>query len=483
MRSVDMIMLPMLATLLTSTAQDHRKELDKSLEKLLGRTLQSRFLQHVGLDRTMLGKDWASQPSLSEQDLSITSKFDGGNIDVVARRGNTVDLKIRKDPFTEGTDNTSHAQWFYFKAANTRGKKCTFRILNAGECSFAPGWKGYRACCSYDREHWFRIPSEYSEQNGVSTIEITPDRDVLWCAYFAPYSYEKHQRLIAWVGSMSGTQVRSIGKSLDGRDIDLISVGTGKLRAWIQARQHPGETQSEFWMEGFLERLLDPGDALARKLQALCTFFIIPNVNPDGSVRGHLRTNAAGANLNREWATTGSHEAPSLERSPEVYWILKLMDKIGVDFFLDVHGDEERPHNFFAGTQGTPNWNNHFAKLLQTLGETYQKVNPDFGSLLYNYGNDEFGKGGLNCADAQVSFRFSCFAVTLEQPYKDCLDNPEPKCGWSPKRCAKLGASFLSAFNAIVHDLRRDSPVDEATLPDWVKPGYECPPTKECSWK
>lgn len=38
----------------------------------------------------------------------------------------------------------------------------------------------------------------------------------------------------------------------------------------------------------------------------------MPNVNPDGSIRGHLRTNAVGANLNREW------KEPSLERSPEV---------------------------------------------------------------------------------------------------------------------------------------------------------------------
>ena len=38
----------------------------------------------------------------------------------------------------------------------------------------------------------------------------------------------------------------------------------------------------------------------------------MPNVNPDGSIRGHLRTNAVGANLNREW------KEPTPERSPEV---------------------------------------------------------------------------------------------------------------------------------------------------------------------
>lgn len=417
------------------------------------------------------------------QEVSITSNFDSGNIEVVAIKENTANLKIKFEPFTEGTDKKAHAQWFYFKAANVRGKECTFRILNAGECSYAPGFTGYRACCSYDGEHWFRTATEYSEKDGVMTIKITPKKDIVWCAYFAPFSYEKHQRLIAKAGSKDGTVVKSIGKTIDGRDIDLITVGTGKLRAWIQARQHPGETQAEFWMEGFLNRLLDSNDALARELRSLCTFYIIPNANPDGSVRGHLRTNAAGANLNREWCSIPGYDAPTLARSPEVYWILKEMDKVGVDFLLDVHGDEEQPHNFFAGTHGAPNWSNRFAKMLQTLGETYQKANPDFGNLAYNYGNDEVGKGGLNYADSQVSYRFDCFAVTLEQPYKDCYDTPEPKCGWSPKRCAKLGASFLDAFVAIVHDLRRDFTVDEATLPPWVKPGYECPPSKECSWQ
>lgn len=59
---------------------------------------------------------------------------------------------------------------------------------------------------------------------------------------------------------------------------------------------------------------------------------------PDGSVRGHLRTNACGANLNREWATVKpEYKAPSLERSPEVYYVLKKMDETGVDVCLDIH--------------------------------------------------------------------------------------------------------------------------------------------------
>ena len=47
----------------------------------------------------------------------------------------------------------------------------------------------------------------------------------------------------------------------------------------------------------------------------------VPNMNPDGSWRGHLRTNASGANLNREWLE------PSAERSPEVLAVRNFMDE------------------------------------------------------------------------------------------------------------------------------------------------------------
>ena len=56
---------------------------------------------------------------------------------------------------------------------------------------------------------------------------------------------------------------------------------------------------AEWWMQGLLARLLDPTDDMARKIRQLCTVRIVPNVNPDGAIMGHLRTNAVGANLNR----------------------------------------------------------------------------------------------------------------------------------------------------------------------------------------
>jgi murein tripeptide amidase MpaA len=84
-----------------------------------------------------------------------------------------------------------------------------------------------------------------------------------------------------------------------------------------------GESQAEWFAEGLLERLVDKNDAVTRHLLRDAIVYVMPNVCPDGTWRGHLRTNAAGRNLNREW------EAPCEDESPEVYHLLKMMDREG----------------------------------------------------------------------------------------------------------------------------------------------------------
>ena len=419
---------------------------------------------------------------------SITSSFEGGNIDVVSSSRTEFQLHIRADPFTRGTDNKQHSQWFYFRASNlaTSDEEVRFRILNAGKCSYPEAWTGYRACVSYDRDTWFRAPTTYSAESGELTVTITPTGSTLWVAYFAPYSYEQHMKFIARCAQSPLATVSSLGQSLEGRDLDCVQVGTGDVQVWFVCRQHPGETPAEYFAEGLLRRLLDPDDALAGKLRAMCTFRVVPNMCPDGSVRGHLRTNATGANLNREWAPTGEYRAPTLENSPEVFHAHRAIHETGVDMFFDIHADEELPHTFFAGSQGTTVWTPRHARLLQLLGESLHRANPDFGSLDFNYSNDKLGEANLACASDYIGEAFPrSVSVTLEQPFKDCHSNPNAKFGYSPARCRRLGASMLDAIVTVAPLVRAEKlpDFDPANLPAWVLPGYACPKHEEVTWE
>lgn len=236
---------------------------------------------------------------------------------------------------------------------------------------------------------------------------------------------------------------------------------------------------AEFFAEGLLTRLLGLDtdgdvDGLVRQLLTKYTFHIVPNMNPDGALRGHLRTNACGANLNREWADSEGYTAPSLERSPEVKGVLDKMDEVGCDVFLDIHGDEVLPYNFLAQSV-VPNWGPRLESLHGAFLAAYCRANPDMQQK-YGYEAQKFKDGdNLNIASDQVAARFDCLSVTLEMPFKDCWSNPNPERGWSPARAGKLGASALNALMYIHPYLRSNDDVWKE-LPE--KDAYVTPTSK-----
>ena len=51
----------------------------------------------------------------------------------------------------------------------------------------------------------------------------------------------------------------------------------------------------------------------------------------------------------------------------QVFHVLRRMDELGCDLFLDIHGDEEIAANFLAGSEGVPSWNEAMAALAKTF--------------------------------------------------------------------------------------------------------------------
>ncbi|HZS83439.1 MAG TPA: M14-type cytosolic carboxypeptidase [Stellaceae bacterium] len=375
--------------------------------------------------------------------MRISSQFDGGNIHCLACDDpQNIRLAINKDAHSD------FYQWFYFRLTGAKGCDCVLHLTNAGGAAYAEGWHGYRAVASYDRADWFRVPTSYD--GTALTIRHRPECDAVYYAYFAPYSMERHADLVARCLANPAVRLDVLGSTLDGQDLDLLRIGepgAGKRVCWIVGRQHPGETMAEWWMEGFLARLLDADDPLAREALKRAAFNIVPNMNPDGSRRGHLRTNAAGANLNREW------QSPSLERSPEVFLVRQAMEASGVDFCLDVHGDETVPHNFLISTAGTPSASERLRLLHQGYAAALRRANPDFQTI-HGHAEGKPGSANMTLCGNWVAERFDCLSMTLEMPFKDTADTPNERTGWSPARSRKLGAAGLDALLAVIDELR-----------------------------
>ena len=423
-------------------------------------------------------------------------------------------LDLVADVYTE-LEQIAHMQFFSFRAfvsglqqssSVTREKICddddddleninnSIRLLtveyiieNAHAVSYPQAWSGSTVCFTTgsleacDDDSWRRNLSTKYVDGKLTWKHIHTANGSTFFSYWPLYTYNRHLKLIAdcstLISSMRGGSgsaccseynpvIESLGQTLEGREIECISIGNGPLSAWIQHRQHPGEPMAEFFAEGLLHRLFGickdgELDDATKKVLDNYRLYIIPNMCPDGSVRGHLRTNSVGANLNREWAHSPSndgYDAPTLERSPEVYSVLSKMDTVGCDFFLDVHGDEELPFVFFSGAEKTLVWGDRIMHLHGYFVESYRRANADVQKII-GYpppDSEEAANKYMHVATNQISNRFNCLGLTLEMPFKDCETNSDPDRGFSPERAKMLGKNLVESLNEVQSYLRAE---------------------------
>lgn len=375
--------------------------------------------------------------------ISISSNFDAGAIDVL-NADDPADIRLRIRPDTQA----DFAQWFYFRVSGARGERLVMTFENAAQCAFPEGWRDYEAVASYDRVNWFRVSTEYDGK--VMTIDHTPDFDRIYYAYFEPYSEERHSEFLGAVQQMPLATLTEIGSSVQGRPMSILSLGIPdfgdappKKNIWIIARQHPGETMAEWFVEGLVKRLAGfgdwSGDPVARALFERAIFHIVPNMNPDGSVLGNLRTNAAGANLNREWME------PSAERSPEVLAVREAIAEMGCDMFFDIHGDEAIPYVFVAGSEMLPGFTERQAAEQKAFVQFFKQASPDFQDV-HGYEASKYQTDALKLASKYIGNEYGCLSLTLEMPFKDNANLPDESVGWSGARSAALGAAMLQAI-------------------------------------
>lgn len=365
----------------------------------------------------------------------VNCNFDGGNIIVrEVESKSRIRLSLRADT------SSGHSQWFYFSITGTIGRTIELHIEDLATSSYPEAWKDYQACISADTVEWRRAPTTF--KNSTLSIKLTFTAPRMYVAYFAPYSQERKDARVAKALCSKRFGHEILGESLDGRPIECLSFGTNSLDAapvWIIARQHPGETMASWWMEGALDFLEDTAEPIANAIDRDLSFYLVPMMNPDGAYRGHLRTNAAGTDLNRAWAE------PDMETSPEVALVRNRMDETGVRLFVDVHGDETLPHTFIDGSEGAPSATKDSIAEVQQFKELLARLTPDFQTE-FGYEPGALGQGSVSVASNQIFERFGALSITLEMPFKDNNSTMDKNYGWSPARCKHLARHTLHAI-------------------------------------
>lgn len=212
----------------------------------------------------------------------------------------------------------------------TPGSTLTFELKNLDNV-----WNGHAASIapelktlviSQDGREWKPVATEALSGDRVRlTIEMPGPR--LYVARVEPYRLSDLDRWLATIRRNPLVEVMPIGKTVQGRDLEIIRIGdpSASYRVFLRARAHPWEAGGNWVAEGLIGRLLR-GDAEASQfLRRYCTY-VLPMANKDGVARGMTRFNVQGVDLNRGWdRPADSQLAP--ENAALETWLKKMIDR------------------------------------------------------------------------------------------------------------------------------------------------------------
>ena len=136
------------------------------------------------------------------------------------------------------------------------------------------------------------------------------------------------QPLIDKFSANAKFKVINVGKSIGGKDLSLISIGTGETNVFLWSQMHgnePTATQAIFDILNFF----DSGDFKAEKDAILTnlTVHFLPMLNPDGAEL-YQRRNLLGIDINRDALRLQSPESQTLKR---------VRDSLNADFGFNLH--------------------------------------------------------------------------------------------------------------------------------------------------
>ena len=340
--------------------------------------------------------------------ITLSTDFEGGSLGKVERRGEAEFLcHLAGQADHEGRNR--QITWYAFRLDGAKGREVTVTLTDLrGEYDYKLAGIAINGdappVVSSDGLTWRHLPSmAFDKEKEQSTIRVTPDSDSLWVAHIELYTPARLDRLLAETRSHPAIKVEVIGKSVEGRDLHLLTIADPAAGAgdrpvvWLMCRQHAWESGTSFVGEGAIRFLLSDE---AKPLRGRVIFKILPMMDPDGCAKGGVRFNRNGYDVNRNWDTADPRSAESRRLMPEICAAKEAMLKDGrVDLFLTLHNQEVG--GWLSGSERHREFTERFwtALLERTLfnpnakSPRYSKEKPAKGrATVYQYFEGEHGK-------------------------------------------------------------------------------------------
>jgi hypothetical protein len=219
--------------------------------------------------------------------------------------------------------------WFSFKV--TSRAAATIRI----KLRFPTAYARYWPKLSTDGATWQRaaidaVSTSKNEKEMDVVVDVAPGGT--WVSAQELITQDWYDTWLTELAAHDEILTGAIGKSTEGRVIELAKTANKDEVILLLGRQHPAEVPGALAMRDFVDVVLGDSE-LAREFRERFTLLIVPLMNPDGVANGHWRHNSGRTDLNRDWGPF---------TQPETRTIAKLMagiDDIGMQprLMLDFH--------------------------------------------------------------------------------------------------------------------------------------------------
>jgi len=292
-------------------------------------------------------KAWASCAALllaACSSITISSDFEGASLGRVDRVSET-HFRCRVPGQADQDGRNRQVTWYSFRLDGARGREVTIALTDLkGEYDYKSNFGGIDEktppVVSVDQKTWKHLGSRLARdrEGGEMTFTVTPEADRVWVAHIEPYTASRLDRFLAEIRGRPELKDEVIGKTVEGRDLHLLTIGRGDRIVWLMCRQHSWESGTSFVGEGAVRYLLSDE---ARDLRERMTFKILPMMDPDGCARGGIRFNRHGYDLNRNWDTADPANPESRRLMPEICAAKQALLKDGAfSLFLTLHNQE-----------------------------------------------------------------------------------------------------------------------------------------------
>jgi len=278
----------------------------------------------------------AEKPFCANDLFAIDAQHDGGDLDKCKfKSDNAVELTFRPEDYKV---SDAYA-WFSFRVMAKESGDLNIRL------KFPAAYARYWPKISTDGSNWERAAAEsvsISKNGKNMQLSLRVDDDGAWVSAQELITQDYYDRWLAELSAHEEIRTAVIGRSVQGRPIQLAKTANKPEVVLLLGRQHPAEVPGALAMRQFVDVVLSDSE-LARMFRERFTLLIIPLINPDGVANGHSRHNASRVDLNRDWGPFTQPETRSVAR------LMAGVDELGMKprLMLDFHATKMTPTMIF----------------------------------------------------------------------------------------------------------------------------------------